>query len=268
MDLKKKQKIEKVSKPYMKGSIVDRTTLPGAAKFFFALVAVAVVFLILGVMMNMENKFLAIAVNGVVVLSAYLIFHQTGAAAGADAVNQGEIMLAREQKGRPVETWEREQCYHPLKGFTAALIGSIPLLLVSVLLAFIAQPQVANLGLLPSWVSGLEARPEIGGALAYYHAEGSMSLESILRLIVRMTTMPYVNMIGAGSKEGMLWLERLSPVINLLPAVAYGLGYMMGVSIRTNVHTNIALGKKKMKHKQKKERRARQATRRGPEQLN
>lgn len=269
MEAKKKQKIQKVTKPYMKGDIIDRTTLPGALKFFAGTVVMALLFLILGVMLNWDTPWINVSVNLLIVLAVYLFFHQIGMGAGADAVNQGEIMYSRQEKGRPVAEWERSMCYHPLKGLASALIGSIPLFVCSLVLAFIAQRQVANLGALPSWVSGIEGREEIGAALAYYHEAGSMSLESILRLIIRMSTMPFVNMVGANSKDGMLILERVSPLLNLLPACAYGIGYMGGVGVRTSVHTNIALGKKKAKRKQAKERRARrQQTRRGPEQLN
>lgn len=268
MEAKKKQKIEKVTKPYLKGDLIDRTTLPGALKFFGGMVAMAVIFLIAGVMMSFDTPWISIAVNTMLVLAAYLFFHQIGTSSGADAVNQGEIMYARQEKDRPVADWERSMCYHPLKGLVTALAGSIPVVLCSLVLALIAQRQMTTLGTLPNWVGGIEGREEIGAALAYYHEAGSMSLESALRLVIRMTTMPFVNMIGAGNKDGMLLLERISPVLNLLPAIAYGIGYMGGVSVRTNVHTNIALGKKKAKRKQAKERRARRQTRRGPEQLN
>ena len=164
--------------------------------------------------------------------------------------------------------WERSMCYHPLKGLVSALFGSIPVFLCCLVLACITERQMTTLGALPSWVSGIEGREEIGAALAYYHETAGMSPESLLRLIVRMVTMPFVNMIGASDKDGMLLLERISPILSLLPAVAYGIGYMGGVGVRTNVHTNIALGKKKAKRKQAKERRARQQTRRGPQQLN
>lgn len=268
MDVKKKQKIEKVTKPYLTGNVIDRTTVVGALKFCAGTIAMAVGFLVLGVMMNFGSQWINVALNVLIVLGVYMFFNQMGVSSGAEAVNQGEIMYARQEKGRPVADWERSTCFHPAKGLIRALLGSLPLVICAVVLACIAKRQVSNLGTLPSWLSGLESRPEIGGALAYYHESGSFSLESILRLIIRMSTMPFVNMIGAADKDGMLLLERLSPVLNLLPAVFYGVGYMQGVSVRTSVHTNIALGKKKARRKQAKERRARQQTRRGPEQLN
>lgn len=264
-----KQKIQKVTKPYMKGSVYDRTTLPGALKFFGGTVVLCVVFLILGVMMNLEAQWLNALINIAILLATFIFFQQIGMGSGADAVSQGEIMFAREEKGRPVADWERSLCFHPLKGLLSALIGSMPLFLCSLVLALIAQRQMTTLGSLPSWLSGVESREEIGAALTYYHETGSMSLESVLRLIVRMSTMPYVNLVGAANKDGMLLLERISPILNLLPALAYGLGYIGGVNVRANVHTNIALGKKKAKRKQARERRARQQqVHRGPEQLN
>lgn len=262
----KKQKIEKVSKPYLKGNIFDRTTLPGALKFFLGTLVMAVAFLIICVVLNFDAQWLNVVANLGIAMGVYLFFAQYGINAGADAVNQGEIMYGRQEKGRPVADWERSMCYHPLKGFVSALIGAIPLLLCAIVLACITKRQMTNLGALPSWLGSIESRPEIGNALAYYHEGGSMTLQATLRLIIRMTTMPYVNMIGAANKDAMLMLERISPLILLLPVLAYGFGYMNGVRVRANVHTNIALGKKKAKRKQAKERRARMQ--RGPEQLN
>ncbi len=266
---KKKQKIQRVTKPYMQGDSLDRITLPGALKFFFATLAMTLIFVISGLIVSWDSRFLTILLNGGILVAAYMIFWQSGANAGAYAVNQGEIMYQRQEKGRPVAEWERSMCFHPAKGFIAALLGTIPLFLASLVLAFIAQRQMTGIGALPSWISTLEARPEIGAPLAYYHEEASLTLEATLRLIVRMSAMPYVNIVGAANRDGLLILERVCPLLSLLPAVSYGVGYLGGIRIRSDVHTNIALGKKKQKQKQRKERRARQQpTRKGPEQLN
>ena len=263
---KNKQKIEKVSKPYLRGDMYDRTTLPGAFKFFLGMLGMALAFVIFCVMLNIDSTWLRVAVNLAIVMGFYLFFAQFGMNAGADAVNQGEIMYARQEKGRPVADWEQKLCYHPFKGLLSALIGSIPLFLCALILAFIAKRQMTSLGALPTWVTSFEGREEIGGPLAYYHDVAGVSLETIMRLVTRMCIMPFVNIVGAENADAMLALERVSPVLNLLPAFVYGIGYMRGVEVRTTVHTNIALGKKKAKRKQAKERRAR--TRRTPNQLN
>ena len=51
---KNKPKIKKVSKPYLKGDMFDRTTIPGALKLFAGIVVMAVIFLVVCMMMNWE----------------------------------------------------------------------------------------------------------------------------------------------------------------------------------------------------------------------
>lgn len=267
MNVQKKNKIEKVTKPYMKGDVCDRTTIHGALKFFAGVAVMGILFLVVCTMMNWDQRWLNITVNAAVLIAAYLLFSQFGTNSGADAVNQGEIMYSRQEKGRPVAEWERSQCFHPLKGLVIGLIGSAPLIICAVILACVAERQMSGIGTLPNWVGSIEGREEFGNALAVYHATGSMTFESVMRLIVRMTMMPYVNIFDASNADSMLLLERISPILAMLPAVSYGIGYMNGVGARAIVHTNIALGKKKAKRKQAKERRKRIQSR-GPQQLN
>ena len=106
MNSKKKAKIEKVSKPYLKGDVYDRTTIPGALKFFVGTVVMAIVYLLVCMMMNWDQQWLNIVVNAAVLVLTYLMFAQFGMNAGADAVNQGEIMYSRQEKGRPVADWK------------------------------------------------------------------------------------------------------------------------------------------------------------------
>ncbi len=262
----KSKKIKRVVKPYLTGDIFDRATIGSALKFFVGILVMAVAFMIVCAMIVWEQPWLNITANLIIVSAIYLMFAQNGLNTGCDAVNQGEILYARQEKGRPIAAWEKSLCYHPLKGFLSAFIGSLPLLVCSVILAFIAQRQMSGLGVLPSWVGTLEGREEIGGALAIYHETSGLDLEAVMRLIVRMAVMPYVNMVGAADFDGMLVLERVSPLLCVLPMIFYGLGYMGGVYARSQVHTNVALGKKNLKRKQAKERRARQHQ--GPQQLN
>lgn len=265
----KKESVERVQKPYMKGKAIDRT-LPGAAlKFFGFMMLMTFVYFMSIIISSVESRFLTILINGAILCTTWLIFWQSGMTAGADAVTQGEIMYQRREKGRPVADWEAEQCYHPLKGFIVALVGSLPVLVCCLVFAVIAQRQMTGIGVLPEWVSTFEGRPEIGGGLTYYHQETKMTLEAVLRIIDHMVVMPWVSIVGADNKDGILLLERISPVLTMIPAIVYGVGYALGTQERVAVHSNIALGKKKQMKKQRKERKARQQARRsGPEQLN
>ena len=67
----------------------------------------------------------------------------------------------------------------------------------------------------------------------------------------------------------VLLLERLSPLILLLPAAVYGTGYRTGKKIRTRIHTVISENDRKRVRKEKKRIRERNSPRiKGPEQLN
>lgn len=265
---RQKIKFEKVTKPYLRGSMIDRT-FPGAAlKFFFFTVLMALAYMMGTIIMAWDHPLVIAAINIGVIAAMLIIFWQSGATSGADAVNQGEIMLQRQEKGRPVADWERSMCYHPLKGLLVALVGSIPLLVLSIVLACIAERQVHYTGSLPAYLSSMENRPEIYDALIYYRQEPEFSLLTILRPIMRVVNMPYVNLLNPDDWDAQLVLERISPVINILPALAYGVGYYMGIYVRASVHKNIAIGKQKAKRKQLRERRARQQGGHRPEELN
>lgn len=267
-----KDRVEKVVKPFLRGRMIDRTLPGGALKFFFFMMLMVFVYFMSIIVSSVESRFLTVVINVAIVLTTWMIFWQSGMASGADAVSQGEIMYQRREKGRPVAAWEEEMCYHPLKGFIIALFGSIPLFICCLILALVAKKQMTTIGVLPNWVAGFEGRQEIGGALSYYHQEAHLTLEGVLRVVVHVAVMPFISIVGPENRDAILLLERLSPVITLIPAVVYGVGYACGTQERAAVHSNIALGKKKQQQKQRKEQRARrarqQAKQHGPEQLN
>lgn len=266
-----KKKIAPVKKPYLTGSIVDKTTLGGAVKTFFFSVFMCVAFLLITFITNWNSLFLNVATGLLILLGTYLIFFQSGLRLGTDAVNQGEIMYQRQEKGRPVADWERRLCYHPLKGFVHALIGFLPLVIVTAVYACMAQIEKTGIGVPAAWVEQFMDNPDIAPPLQQiYYQEAELTADVILRPISRASMIPYLKLFNLGySKPGKLLLDQIAPLLNLLPVIVYGVGYAFGTKIRTAVHTNIALGKQKQRRKQAKERKARQTmVHRGPDRLN
>lgn len=263
-----KKKTNKAPRPlnYVMGTPVDARTVPGIIKYALSTFGLMVAFLLFGTMMMWKNVFLRLALNGGLLLFGYLLYWQAGLSSGTVAVNKGEIFYQREQTGRETSEKERQEAYHPMKGFIVSLLGSIPMFLIAVGLALTAQRVMASAGVLPGWLETLERRDEIGGALQSYHQAAGMSVTDALRLMVRMALMPLVNIIGAENKDALLILERVSPLLMLLPAVFYGVGYQGGVRARSKIHSDIEAGKRKMRRRQKRERQ--QRTGKGPEQLN
>lgn len=268
--MEKKKKLESPRKvwPFLPGHPVDSRTPVTALKYFLATFALLLAFLILGAMMLWDNLILRVVTNGLLLLFAYGVYWQSGVTAGTNAVNLGEMLYQRQATGRDHDLSELPKSYHPAKGFIVALLGSIPLFLCAVALAFTAQRVMVSAGALPSWLDSLQRREEIGGALIGYHQSEAIGVTDILRLIVRMAIMPIVNIVGGENKDGLLLMERLSPLLVLLPAVCYGVGYTGGVKVRTKIHQDIEAGKRKLKRRQKRERAQRTGGSKGPGQLN
>lgn len=267
--MEKKKKTAKAARPlqYVKGTPVDGRTAVSAVKYALSTLVLMVAFLLFGTMMMWKNLALRLFLNSGVLLFGYLMFWQGGMSAGTIAVNKGEIIFQRDQTGRESSDGERREAYHPLKGFIVALLGSIPMFLVALGLSLTARRVMSSAGVLPNWLGMIERREEIGAALQSYHQAMGLSLTDVLRLMVRMWLMPVVNIIGAENKDALLLLERVSPLLMLIPALFYGLGYQRGVSVRQRVHTDIEAGKRKIRRRQKRERQQRRADK-GPGQLN
>ena len=266
---KKTIKLSEIKLQYLKGSPVDGKTARSALTFLGSLLVMAIAFLLVGMAMMMENVILRVLFNGCLLAAAVLMFFQTGAGQGAVAVNLGEMLYDRRQSGGKVTDKELKSCYHPLKGLINGLIGSIPVVVAALVLALVARRQMTALGALPSWLSAFEGRTDIGNAVAFYHQSAALTVEDVLRVIIRVMMMPLVNLVNPYGADALLTLERLSPLVMLVPALAYGAGYTQGVRARKQVHAGIAEGEIKRKKKEKRQRKAQQRrVPKGPEQLN
>jgi hypothetical protein len=164
---------------------------------------------------------------------------------------------------------ERARCYHPLKGWIIALVGSLPVLILTVVFACITRRTMSSPGALPSWVSQLSSRPDLLKPLASYTQYAGLSLEDGLRIPVRILLLPWSGLLGISDPDRFLVLERLAPLLTLIPAFCYGLGYFLGTRVRAQVHMDIAAGKRRREKKERQARKRRAAPgHNGPQQLN
>ena len=115
-------------KPYLTGTPLDSSCIGGAMRFFLYLLMMAIAFLFLGAVLSFDSFTLRLIINLAVVLLLLTVMFQSGAAAGSVAVNAGELAYQRKESNRMLNDAEIRACYHPLKGFLTALIGSLPLL--------------------------------------------------------------------------------------------------------------------------------------------
>ena len=114
------------------------------------------------------------------------LLYNDGAKTGMDDVAFA-IALAQQEAGKEVTEEDRNRCFHP-QGILHRVDGALPLILISLVFAFIATEQRYQLGSCPAGWKGLS-----GGqmwAALQYHQQHGLGLEGVLRIIVRLLLFP------------------------------------------------------------------------------
>lgn len=264
----KKKAPEKVRKPYLKGSAFDRNTIKRAFGLFAVLILIGAMSILVCSMFLVDNQVIRIGLNLIVEILVLMICFNSGANKGNDDTVKGEMLYQHQDMGKSINREEQKICFNPFKGFIIGVTATSILLVMAIILALTSEKVMTTAGTLPSWLQVYEGRNEMSYTLAAYNRAADTDITSILRTVLRMELMPFVSMIGGENKEGLLLLDRLSPVLVLLPGIAFGCGYLQGPALRTKVHTEINENKKKRIRKEKKARKARMNQPKKPQQLN
>ena len=261
---KKKEKVKPVFKPYDRGKLLCRGIWKRVLKLMGTYAAFVFISLILGTTVGEGAAFLRVFINAGMILALWYLVFAEGAGDGETDVALGETALGRREQGRSLPKEDSDKAFCPARGFAVGLIAMLPFLLVTAVYAFCAVKQVYVLQSLPAWVSGLSGVDEIGGALAYYDRQVTLGAVDILRIVSRLLSIPYVNIVTANDADRLLTLDRMIPLTILMPALFYGLGYLTGPRRRAMIHGSIASNDRRRIRREKAARRRRA---RGPREL-
>ncbi|MCE5342525.1 MAG: hypothetical protein LLF96_02915 [Eubacteriales bacterium] len=261
-----KKPFPEVVKPVLIGSWHGRDAWKQGAKLMLNILFVSIIYLILSLLLTFDALALRMITALVLIATAVGYLYTTGVTAGHADAAFGEIMYLRDQEGKPITAEERERCFHPMKGLFAVLVGAAPYLVITIVFACITTLSTYSLGVLPSWLTRYTRQSGIGDALQYYQGRGGLELFTILRVVIRSMTMPFINVAVKLGDVATLWAERLSPVWILVAPMGYALGYAQGLKARTKINTGIAIGDQKKKRRERKARRER-ARKSAPERL-
>lgn len=261
-----------VRKPFLTGNAADENTLKNSLLFFGGLFIVFFVSFVVCAMTNSSGSVMRLIVNPAVIILVLTVFFNRGSVHGAEAVARGEILWQKREKGQSFSESEQKICYHPLKAFVIGFAGTLPFVVLALLLALNTRVQTTTAGTLPGWMQAYMRRDEVAAPLVAYTESAGMGLTDLLRILVRFTVMPLISLVGADNYGAVYWVEVLSPLLVLLPACAYGIGSLFGPSLRARVHTAISENNRKRIRREKKERRLRaggiSAKPKEPERLN
>ncbi len=254
---KNRDKIIPVKKPYTRGKAYAPYLLKQGGKLLAYQLLIIFLNLMLGAAFAIQNVFLNVVTNMMLVLVYASLLYMDGTRQGESDVNLGEIVYQKKEMGKVVAASEETHCYHPLKGLVTVAIGTAILFVVALVFAVTAQKQVYQLQMLPSWTSAFSTQEEIILPLSYYNQQFSMSIIDYIRIFVRASVYPFVNIAGADNASGMLLVDRLSPLLIILPFLFYAVGYNQGPRIRSIIHGSIQSDSKRRKRKEKRERKNR-----------
>ena len=268
--MKKDQGSRTVTKPFLTGKPLDENTFRHSLLFCGSLLLVFLVSFLICSVTGFDNLILRIIINVLIITMAVIVFFNNGTNHGAEAVTLGEILYQKKQNGKAFNPSEQKICFHKAKGFLIGFFGTLPFLFLALFFACSVQMKMTGSGTLPSWMQAYTRRPDIGNALVQYLQPEGMGFLDYVRVVIRIALMPFVNLVGTDNSSGLLLLEKLSPAVLLIPAAAYGTGYLSGRSIRTKVHTAISEDRRKRVRKENKARKARRNSTafREPEKLN
>ena len=255
------KKQELVYKPYLRGSSHSADAIKKGGRIFLYYMIFVFLFIVMSTMLNFDSKLLTWTLNLVVIGLCGALLFMDGAKEGENQVALGEIAYAKKEAGKEVKPEERKRCYHPLKCVVSALIGLLPLLIITGIYACTAKLQTYQLQALPEWVSSFEADGEVMLPLQYYLNWSGLGAEDILRIVETLLIFPFKQIARGYGNGAVLLADRLSPLLVCLPAVGYLLGYWSGPRSRALLHGDISRNNKRvMRRKEKAVRASRRRT--------
>lgn len=249
---KAKKKKPLVHKPYHKGKAWSANCGKEAVKLFGFYAFFCLMYVLGGSALNFNQFFLRLIANGLILVVCGGIMYGRGAAMGQDDVTIGEIVYANMENGKEVSQKEKNKCYHPLKGLMVLLVAVVPVLLITVPNSLLAEKQVYQLQSLPSWIDSYPENNDLYMPLAYYGIHVPTTLMDGLGMLSRLLIFPFISIFKTKNLDVLLVLDRLSPILAVLPGLAFPIGYLTGPHGRAQVHGDIARNKRRMKNKNKK----------------
>ena len=254
----KRKKPALIFKPYTRGRALDGSAVKQGLALLLICLLFAVLYVVAGLVTQLGGPAVQIILNLALVLACAAILYGRGLQQGVNEVTFGEIVYARQEKGIAPEQKELSRCFHPAKGIAAALLAALFLVALTLPYALTAARQTYVLQPLPGWVGGFENQTDIMAPLSYYRQPVSLGVMDMLKYLSRLLTLPFVRMVSE-NPDGLLLVDRLSPLLACLPLIGYPLGYMNGPRARARVHGAIQASAQRAQRRRKKEIQAQKA---------
>ena len=204
---------------------------PMAGRLAAILAAVTVMGLMFSALQAVGSVALRAVISLAILSGVLLMLYSEGLTRGVADADASHAADKLEKLGRPLSRREEAACYQPMKALCACLIVfGVPLVL-GAYLAATAEPYTYALQDLPSWLTGTYgAREDVMAPLAAYAQTASVSARDIIRLIVRLTVLIYINLFPDPQTMAQL-VDQLTPLMVLSYPVACMIGYLRAPAV-------------------------------------
>ena len=205
--------------------------LPMAGKLAAILAAVIVMGLMFSALQAISSVVLRDIISLAIASGILLMCYSEGLTRGVNDADASHAADKLEKEGRKLERQEEAACWQPMKAVAACLIVfGVPLAL-AIYLSATAQPYTYTLQDLPTWLTGTYgAREDIMAPLAAYAQTTAVGAKDVIRLVVRLTELVYINLFP--DPQTMIELiDRLSPLMVMTYPLACIIGYLCAPSV-------------------------------------
>lgn len=206
---------KKTKKPLRRAKRWGARIWPMAGRLAAILAAVTVMGLMFSALQAVSSIVLRDIISLAILSGILLMMYSEGLTRGVADADASHAADKLEKLGRPLSRREEAACYQPMKALCACLIVfGVPLVL-GAYLAATAEPYTYALQDLPSWLTGTYgAREDVMAPLAAYAQTASVSARDIIRLIVRLTVLIYINLFPDPQTMAQL-VDQLTPLMVL-----------------------------------------------------
>ena len=222
---------KKTKKPVCRAKHWGARVWPMAGRMAVILVAVAVMGLMFSALQAIGSMVLRAVISLAILSGILLMMYSEGLTRGVADMDASHAADRLEKLGHSLTRREEAACYQPMKALCACLIVfGIPLVL-GAYLAATAEPYTYALQDLPAWLTGTYgAREDVMAPLAAYAQSTAVSAREIIRLVVRLTVLIYINLFP--DPQAMVqWVDRLTPLMVLSYPIACMVGYLRAPAV-------------------------------------
>ncbi|MBQ7784852.1 MAG: hypothetical protein IJ381_01705 [Clostridia bacterium] len=197
-----------------------------ALKFVSLMAAIVVLGLMFSAMQAIEALWLRVVLSLAIASGMILMCYHDGLTKGIKDAGASRFYADAQSKGIALEEKDDAACYHVLKAVCAALcVFALPVA-IAAYIALTTKGHTYALQDLPAWLTAsYGSRADVMAPLSAYMQNASLTATDVLRILVRLPVMIYINLFSDPVTMGGL-IDKTVPLFLLTYPVAYLAGYL------------------------------------------